>query len=244
MVCSFGSKEDDRCNVDEEDVVPICGEDAQGLVYRQHGPKVRCNVNGQWESVCDYSLATEPLCVTQPCSEIEVAHGKTITYSTNPASGEYNEGTEGNLAECNKHYVPSPGNNKAECEAGKWSVDLECELKYKTCTIDALKDKLKAINIDVESLDNDAICPGAEKMDAENIYGGEKCSFQSLCITGYASDSPIQVECKEGEWENSAQCIEDNFNAFVLITGGWGSSSTEIYPTVSGCSPPDLPSAR
>merc|ERR1719341_399215 len=131
MVCSFGSRETDGCNGDEEEPLSICGEDSEGLVYRQRGDKVRCNVNGQWESVCDKSLVDEPICVAQPCPEIEVtdvADAKTITYSTDPVSEHYNEGTEGNL-ECEERYVPLSGKDATVCEAGEWSVQMECVLK-------------------------------------------------------------------------------------------------------------------
>ena len=134
MVCSFGSRKTDECDSDEE--VSVCGTDSEGLVYRQRGDKVRCNVDGNWESVCDKSIVTEPLCVAQPCSEIEVANAKEITYSIDPVSDQYNEGTDGVLTECEERYVPLSGKGEAVCDAGQWSVQLECTLRDQTCSID------------------------------------------------------------------------------------------------------------
>ena len=153
MVCSFGSNQTDGCNGDEEEV-PICGADSEGLVYRQRGDKVRCNVNGEWESVCDESLVEEPICVAQPCPEQEVANAKTITYSTDPLSEHYNEGTEGNLIECEEYYVPLLGRDEAVCDAGTWSVQLEC---IATCQEDVIIKGKKIIGSETNSTVEDLI---------------------------------------------------------------------------------------
>lgn len=197
MVCSFGSRKTDECDSDEE--VSVCGTDSEGLVYRQRGDKVRCNVDGNWESVCDKSIVTEPLCVAQPCSEIEVANAKEITYSIDPVSDQYNEGTDGVLTECEERYVPLSGKGEAVCDAGQWSVQLECTLRDQTCSIDDLELKAQTIT-HFESVDK--ICPGGEKKDDENVYGGEQCSFK--CTAPYYSNGPLV--CRQGEWDGSAKC--------------------------------------
>ena len=193
MVCSFGSKETDGCDGDEEEV-PICGADSEGLVYRQRGDKVRCNVNGQWESVCDKNLVDEPLCVAQPCPEIDVADAKTITYSADPLSEHYNEGTEGSLKECEEHYVPLSGRNQSVCDAGEWSVQLECTMRDQTCSIDDLQLKAQTV-AHFDSVDTS--CPGGEKKDNGNVFGGESCPFQ--CAAPYYSNGPLV--CRQGKWE-------------------------------------------
>ena len=88
MVCSFGSRETDGCNGDEEEPLSICGEDSEGLVYRQQGDKVRCNVNGRWESVCDKTIVDEPICVAHVCSEDIITKGKKIIGSANNSTVE------------------------------------------------------------------------------------------------------------------------------------------------------------
>ena len=202
MVCSFGSKETDGCNGDKEEPLSICGEDSEGLVYRQQGDKVRCNVNGQWESVCDKSLVDEPICVAQPCSEIdvaEVANAETITYNTDPVSEHYNEGTEGKLTECEERYVPLSGKDATVCDAGTWSVQLECTLRDQTCSIQDLVTMVEAFD-NFESVNTS--CPSGEKKDDENVFGGESCPFE--CTTPYYSSGPLV--CSQGEWEGPAQC--------------------------------------
>ena len=195
MVCSFGSNQIVGCDGEE---VPICGEDSEGLVYRQRGDKVGCNVNGQWESICDKSLVDEPLCIAQPCPEQEVANAKTITYSTDPLSEHYNEGTEGNLIECEKHYVPLSGRDEAVCDAGTWSVQLECTLRFQTCGIEALVAKAQAITHG--SVDRS--CPGGDKKDDENVFGGESCPFE--CTAPYYPSGSLV--CRDGKWEGPAKC--------------------------------------
>ena len=88
MVCSFGSRETDGCNGDEEEPLSICGEDSEGLVYKQQGDKVRCNVNGQWESVCDKTIVDEPICVAHVCSEDIITKGQKIIGSANNSTVE------------------------------------------------------------------------------------------------------------------------------------------------------------
>ena len=145
---------------------------------------MRCNVNGEWESVCDKSLVEEPICVAQPCPEQEVANAKTITYSTDPLSEHYNEGTEGSLIECEEYYVPLSGRDEAVCDAGTWSVQLECVLKDQTCSIE---DNFESVNTS---------CPGGEKKDNENVFGGESCPFECTAPF-YPSGSLV---CRQGEW--------------------------------------------
>ena len=189
MVCSFGSNQIVGCGREE---VPICGADSEGLVYRQRGGKVRCNMNGQWESVCDETLVDEPLCVAQPCPEQEVAdvaNAKTITFSTDPLSEHYNEGTEGNLIECEERYVPLSGKDATVCEAGEWSVQLECVLKDQTCSIQDLVTMVEAFD-NFESVNTS--CPSGEKKDDENVFGGESCPFK--CTTPFYR--VIQRDCK------------------------------------------------
>ena len=196
MVCSFGSNQIVGCDGEE---VPICGADSEGLVYRQRGDKVRCNVNGRWESVCDKSLVEEPICVAQPCPEQEVANAKTITYSTDPLSEHYNEGTEGSLIECEEYYVPLSGRNQTVCDAGEWSVRLECTLRDQTCSIE---DLVTTVEADNNSEPVDPSCPGGEKKDNENVFGGESCPFE--CTAPYYSSGPLG--CRQGEWDDSNKC--------------------------------------
>ena len=118
---------------------------------------MRCNVNGEWESVCDKSLVEEPLCVAQPCSEIEVAdvaNAKTITFSDDRVSEHYNEGTEGKLTECEEQYVPLSGKEEAVCDAGMWSVQLEC---IATCQEDVIIKGKKIIGSETNSTVEDLI---------------------------------------------------------------------------------------
>ena len=201
MVCSFGSLQTDGCDSDVR--VSVCGKDSKGLEYRQRGDKVRCNVNGQWESVCDKSIVTEPLCVAQPCPKIGVAKAKTITYSTNPVSElrvqRYNEGTDGNLTECEERYVPLSGKGEAVCDAGKWSVQLECTPREETCSIDHLELKAQSIT-HFESVD--ISCPAGEMKDDKTVYGGEQCPFN--CTSPYYANGPLV--CRQGEWDGSAKC--------------------------------------
>ena len=138
MVCTFSGKPvDDSC--EEEEEAPVCGTDSDGLVYKQSGPKVRCNVNGEWESVCDKTPVTEPICVTQPCTKIKVAHAdsETIGYSKSPVLMLYNEGTVGNLTECEEHYVPLPEGNTAVCDSGEWLTQLPLKC-IATCPADVI----------------------------------------------------------------------------------------------------------
>ena len=118
---------------------------------------MRCNVNGQWKSVCDKTLVEEPLCVAQPCPEQEVtddANAKTITYTTGPVSEHYNEGTKGKLTECEERYVPLSGKDEAVCDAGTWSIQLEC---IATCQEDVIIKGKKIIGPETNSTVEDLI---------------------------------------------------------------------------------------
>ena len=161
-------------------------------------------MNGQWESVCDKSLVEEPICVAQPCPEQEVANAKTITYSTDPLSEHYNEETEGNLIECEEYYVPLSGRNQTVCDAGTWSVQLECTMRDQTCGIDDLETTAQSIP-NFESVDTG--CPGGNKKDNKNVFGGESCPFECTPpykrIGYYPSGSLV---CRNGKWEVPAKC--------------------------------------
>lgn len=198
MKCSFGTEQEDGC--EGRASMAVCGVDSDGFIYRQRGHKVRCNVDGRWESTCDKSVVTEPICVAQPClGDFEVTEAKTIEYSTDKLYEYYNEGTTGNLTECEEHYVPLAGNIQGICDAGNWVGQLECTLRDQTCSI---KNLVKT----AETLDNfkeiDESCPGVEKKDDENIYGGEACAFN--CTTPYYPSGPLV--CRQGEWSGSAKC--------------------------------------
>ena len=208
MICSFGSNQTDGCEGDEVEV-SICGADSEGLLYRQRGHKIRCNVNGQWESVCDKSPVSEPICVAQPCPEIEVANAETITYSTDPLSEHYNEGTEGNLTECEERYVPLSSRDQTVCDAGEWSVQLECTLRDQTCSIDDLQLKAQSI-AHFESIDTS--CPGGEKKDDENVFGGESCPLK--CTASYYLSG--RLVCRQGEWDGSSAICGEPFRAHSI----------------------------
>ena len=202
MVCTFyGKPVDDSCEVEEE--AQVCGTDSDGLEYKQSGPKVRCNVNGEWESVCNKTRVTEPICKAEPCTKIEVAHAdsETIGYSKTPVLSHYNEGTVANLTECEEHYVPLPGSRTAVCDSGDWSTQFECTLRDQTCSIDDLVVAAKAINGSA-----DPNCSGGKKKDEKNIYGGESCPFS--CRPRWYSTGPLV--CSDGSWRggspNSAKC--------------------------------------
>ena len=202
MVCTFSGKPvDDSCEVEEE--APVCGTDSDGLEYKQSGPKVRCNVNGEWESVCNKTRVTEPICKAQPCTKIEVPH-TSIEYSKTPVLSYYNEGTVGNLTKCEEHYVPLSGSKTAVCNKGEWSTQLGCTLRDQTCSIDDLEVAAQAIT-NYGSVDR--TCPGGEKKDDKNIYGGESCPFS--CRSPWYSTGPLV--CSDGSWGGSAECGEQCF---------------------------------
>ena len=214
MMCTFSGKPvDDSCEVEEE--APVCGTDSDGLEYKQRGPKVRCNVNGEWESVCDKTPVTEPICKAQPCTEIgEVAHAgsNTIEYSEIPVLSHYNEGTVANLTECEEHYAPLSGSKTAVCESGHWSPQLECTLRDQTCSIDDLEVAAQAIT-NYGSVDR--TCPRGEKKDAENVYGGESCAFE---CTSYYEPTGALV-CREGRWVGDAECSGELYCViFTIVT--------------------------
>ena len=171
-------------------------------MYKQRSDKVRCNVNGEWESVCNKTLVTEPICKAQPCTEIEEvvhANSETIKYSKTAVLSHYIEGTVGNLTECKEHYVPLTGNNAAICDEGEWTPQLECTLRDQTCSISDLKVAAQAItNLDAVGLS----CPGGEMKDDENVYGGESCPF--ICRSPWYSTGALV--CSDGNWGGSAKC--------------------------------------
>merc|ERR1712013_717371 len=214
MVCTFSGKPvDDSCEVEED--APVCGSDSDGLVYKQRSDKVRCNVHGEWESVCDKAPVTEPICKAQPCTEIEEvvhANSETIKYSKTAVLSHYIEGTVGNLTECKEHYVPLTGNNAAICDEGEWTPQLECTLRDQTCSISDLKVAAQAItNLDAVGLS----CPGGEMKDDENVYGGESCPF--ICRSPWYSTGALV--CSDGNWGGSAKCALD---AYWASWGSWG----------------------
>ena len=95
--------------------------------------------------------------------------------------------------------MPLLGKDEAMCDAGTWSVQLECTLRDQTCSIDDLELKAQPIT-HFESVDGS--CPGGEKKDDENVFGGESCPFE--CTAPYYSSGPLV--CSQGEWKGPAEC--------------------------------------
>ena len=74
----------------------------------------------------------------------------------------------------------------------------ECTLREWSCGIEALVAKAQAITHG--SVDRS--CPGGDKKDDENVFGGESCPFE--CTPPYKRIGSLV--CRNGKWEGPAKC--------------------------------------
>ena len=102
----------------------------------------------------------------------------------------------------NLTMVPSY-EGSVECGVdGEWSISklpLRCIVKDQICSIADLVTAAQAIP-NFGSVDQS--CPGGEKKDNDNVYGGVSCPFN--CTSPWYPTGPLV--CSNGSWIGSAEC--------------------------------------
>ena len=207
------------CQVDGD--ARTCGMDKNGFVFYQTEPGVRCSSTGSWESVADLTPVTEPICSSQPCSELMegaitssatgglVCNFDDLTLSdvSVSTSGKHNEKVVCSLNSCTQNYIPKQP-NKVMCDRGEWKDGENSNLTKLSCIPTDGLCEISQITAEVVS-----DCSQAARVEGtpSQVLGGESCPFS--CQDGFLPKGVLQ--CVQNTW-TSASCSKWN-KTFLIV---------------------------